>query len=174
MSLRDAIKDKHVKAEQHRFVRLLLSGNMPVLVYGEYIANQAECYRVLEAEAAAGGLLTGIEGIKRAALIAQDAAELGKAFNIHPSTRDYAEHLSLVPSEQLWAHIYGRHFADLYGGQLIKKVVPGAGRMYTFKDRSGLIDAVRLKLSDDLAQEANVVFDFALRLFDEIADAHSL
>ena len=119
-------------------------------------------------------LLDDIKGIKRAALIEQDADELGRNTRIHESTRDYILHLDTVPPEQLWAHIYGRHFADLYGGQMIKKVAPGSCRMYDFEDRAGLIAKVREKLSDDLADEANRVFDFALRLFDEVSDAHDL
>ena len=172
MSLRDAIKEKHDKAEQHRFVCLLLSGNMPALVYAEYLANQAACYRALESEASV--LLDGLDGLRRADLIAQDAAELGSDLHIHDSTRAYVTYLETVATDKLWAHIYGRHFADLYGGQMIKKVAPGAGRMYEFEDRSGLIAAIRPKLSDGLAEEANRVFDFALQLFDEVADAHSL
>lgn len=174
MSLRDHIKEKHDQAEKHPFVVLMLSGRLPQEAYAEYLFNQAMCYCALEKKADEYSLLDDIKGIKRAALIEQDADELGRNARIHGSTRDYILHLDTVPPEQLWAHIYGRHFADLYGGQMIKKVVPGSGRMYEFEDRAGLIAKVREKLSDDLADEANRVFDFALRLFDEVSDAYDL
>ena len=72
------------------------------------------------------------------------------------------------------AHIYVRHFGDMYGGQMLKKVVPGQGRMYDFENRAELIAKTRERLTDDLGEEANKVFDFVLGLFDEIADAHDI
>ncbi len=174
MALRDAIKDRHDKAEKHRFVVLLLSGQLPTEAYAEYLFNQAICYLALEQEADKHELLADIPGIRRAALIEQDAEELERNARIHSSTREYVQYVGTLPPALLWAHIYARHFADMYGGQMIKKVAPGSGRMYEFEDRSGLIAKVREKLSDDLADEANRVLDFALRLFDEVADAYDL
>lgn len=174
MSLREAISGKHDKAEHHRFVELLLTGKLPKEAYAEYLFNQAMCYYALEKKADDFSLLIDIQGIKRAALIEQDANELDRNVKIHDSTRDYVKYLDSVPSDQLWAHIYVRHFADMYGGQMIKRVAPGSCRMYEFEDRAGLIGKVRERLSDDLAEEANRVFDFALRLFDEVSDAYNL
>lgn len=174
MALRDAIKDRHDKAEKHRFVVLLLSGQLPQEAYAEYLFNQAMCYFALEEAADKHGLLNDIPGIRRASLIEQDAEELDRNARIHESTRDYIQYVGTLPPQSLWAHIYARHFADMYGGQMIKKVAPGSGRMYEFDDRSGLIAKVREKLSDDLADEANRVLDFALRLFDEVSDAYDL
>lgn len=174
MSLREAIQENHDKAEKHRFVELLLTSKLPKEAYAEYLFNQAMCYYALEKLADEHGLLDGIQSIKRAALIEQDADELSRNPRIHESTRNYIEYLDTVPPEQLWAHIYVRHFADMYGGQMIKKVAPGSCRMYEFDDRAGLIAKVREKLSVDLADEANRVFDFALRLFDEVSDAYDL
>lgn len=174
MSLREAIKENHDKAEKHRFVELLLTGKIPKEAYAEYLFNQAICYYELEARADEHCLLNELSEIKRAALIEQDADELNRNARIHQSTYEYVRHLGSVPPEQLWAHIYVRHFADMYGGQMIKRVAPGSCRMYEFEDRASLITQVREKLSDSLADEANKVFSFALRLFDEISDAYDL
>lgn len=174
MALRDHIKARHDRAEKHPFVVLLLSGRLPKDAYAEFLFNQAMCYYALEQRARQQGLLDGIEAICRAALIEQDAEELERNPRVHQSTRDYIAYIDTVTPERMWAHIYGRHFGDLYGGQMLKKVVPGAGRMYEFEDRAGLITKVREKLSDSLANEANLVLDYALRLFDEISAAYSL
>jgi len=174
MALRDHIKARHDKAEKHPFVVLLLSGKIPPKAYAEYLFNQAMCYLALEKRADELKMLEGIEAIRRADLIEQDADELERNAQVHQSTRDYIFYVYTVPETRLWAHIYARHFADMYGGQILKKVVPGSGRMYEFEDRAGLIEKVRAKLSDDLASEANLVLDYALRLFDEISAAYSL
>lgn len=171
MTLRDAIKAKHDEAEKHPFVVLLLSERLPSESYAVYLFNQALCYRALEAEAHRHGLLNGLEELFRADLIEQDAIELLSSKQVFASTEAYVEYVRTVPPRQLWAHIYARHFADLYGGQMIKKVAPGSCRMYEFKDRSVLITKVREHLDLDLANEANRVFDFALALFDEVLSA---
>jgi len=174
MALRDFIKDNHDKAERHRFVKVLMSGNISKEIYGEYLINQAFCYHALEQVAKGYGMLQGLEGLERAALIEDDANELGARWTMHPSTLDYVRYIDTVPKKELWAHLYARHFADMYGGQILKHKVPGACRMYEFENRSELIAKVREKLSDDLADEANKVLEFALRLFDEVADEHNL
>ena len=174
MTLRDAIKEKHDKAEQHPFVVLLLSGEMPDKIYADFLANQAACYEALEFKAHQYGLFDGIEELYRTPKIWNDFHEFGCVANVYPSTKEYARYVEWVQPEQLWAHVYGRHFADMYGGQIIKRVAPGSCTMYDFEDRAELIKKVREKLSDDLADEANRVFDFALNLFDELANAHNI
>jgi len=174
MTLRDAIKQKHNKAENHRFVVLLLSGEMPDKIYADFLANQATCYEALEQKIYQHGMFDGIEDLYRSQHIWRDFYELERVSDIYPSTRDYVRYLDWVKPDYLWAHVYGRHFADLYGGQIIKKVAPGSCTMYDFKDRAELVKKVREKLSDELGEEANRVFDFALRLFDEVSDAHDI
>jgi len=70
--------------------------------------------------------------------------------------------------------MYVRHFGDLFGGQLMKKVVPGLGSMYEFEDRSNLIKKLRERLDDNLADEANKVMLWAIDLFQELADEHDI
>jgi heme oxygenase len=174
MALRDAIKAKHDEAESHRFVKLLLSGYMPPTVYADLLINQAVCYSKLEKLASDAGLLTEVETIARARLIESDYENLGKTGTVKQSTHDYVEYLDNIPTKDLMAHIYVRHFGDMYGGQMLKKVVPGSAAMYDFEDRAGLIAKVRERLTDDLGDEANRAFEFNIRLFDEIADAHDI
>jgi heme oxygenase len=174
MSLKDLIKDNHDKAEKHRFVKVLLSGSIPKEIYADLLLNQFLCYTKLELLAKHYGLLEGIEEICRAEAIETDIIETFLPAKIYQSTTDYLEYLETVPKEKLMGHIYAKHFGDLYGGQMIKKVIPGSGHMYEFDDRTGLIAKVRERLSDDLGDEANMALDFAIKLFDEIADNHNL
>jgi hypothetical protein len=58
----------------------------------------------------------------------------------------------------------------MYGGQMIKKVVPGSGAMYEFENKKELIEKVRAMLTMDLADEANVAMQFAIDLFEELAN----
>jgi hypothetical protein len=42
--------------------------------------------------------------------------------------------------------------------------------MYKFQDHEGLKTAIRQRLTDDLAQEANICFDFAILLFKQLME----
>ena len=66
------------------------------------------------------------------------------------------------------AHLYVRHMGDLYGGQMIKKKVPGSGKFYEFTNREELITNIRAKLTDDLGEEANVAFQHAINIMREL------
>jgi hypothetical protein len=59
---------------------------------------------------------------------------------------------------------------DLYGGKLMARVVPGAGRCYEFSDRPKIIKMLSEKLTPDLADEANKVFDFYIDIFSELSN----
>ena len=66
------------------------------------------------------------------------------------------------------AHIYTRHMGDLSGGQMIRKKIPGKGKLYDFQDPDGLKKAIRERLNDDMADEAKICFEFATKLFQEM------
>ena len=174
MALKDAIKENHDKAEQHPFVKVLLSGEIPVPVYADLLFNQLLCYSKLESLAKHFGLLEGVEPICRAEHIESDLIELGGSSKVYPSTNAYLEYLDTVSPNLLLAHIYIRHFGDLYGGQIIKKAVPGSGKLYQFDDREGLIAKIRERLTGVLGDEANRAIEFSLQLFEEIANEHGI
>jgi heme oxygenase len=170
MSLREAIKAKHDAAEAHPFTALLFSGHMSKRDYAVYLFNMIRVYDALETRARSLGLLDDLEGIERVDAILNDFAELGvvEQMQVVPAVQEYAAYLSGVPNAL--AHVYVRHMGDMYGGQMIKSKVPGSGAMYQFENRSELVAKLRAKLTDDLADEANVAFDFVLKIFDDLAN----
>lgn len=174
MTLRSQIAENHDKAEKHRFVEHLLGKTLDPKAYGTYLFNQLKCYKALERRAYLFGLLDGVEGVARAALIMEDVKELDADDTVFASTAEYVKYVNEVPKNKLLAHIYVRHFADMYGGQIIKRVAPGSCKMYEFEDRVDLIAKIRERLSDDLGDEANIVFEYVLRLFDEVSDAYDI
>lgn len=177
MSLRDLIKESHDRAENHRFVKYLFSGSISKSLYCDYLYNQAEIYDTLELAAEMRGLFDNIKGIQRYDQIITDIDELiTPEFNLklYPSTIEYCEYVSTLSSEQLISHVYVRHMGDMFGGAMLKKVVPGSGTMYEFENRSILIETLRSMLEDSMAKEANKVFDFAIRLYEELSNEHNI
>jgi len=176
MQLRDLTKEKHKEAENHRFVKYLFAGSMTDEVYSDYLYNQYIAYKALEKKAEGCGLLEGIEKIKRVDKILKDFQELGaeKQPTIYVSTMMYDNYIKKLPKESIIAHLYVRHFGDMFGGQMMKKLVPGSGSMYEFEDKNMLINNIRSKLSLDMADEANIVFDFAIKLFEDLANEYDI
>jgi heme oxygenase len=175
MSLREKIMEKHKQAEHHRFAKLLLSGKISTDIYGNYLFNLSPCYNLIERQAKFLGVLEGIEGIMRSPRMDQDIKELVFTPTIVPATLAYIEYLEALDDPQrVLAHLYVRHFGDLFGGQLLKTVVPSTGRMYEFEDRSQLIEKARGKLHEGLAAEANVAFDYAIAIFEDLADVFNI
>jgi len=107
-----------------------------------------------------------------------DLEELEREYDIQrnpdllcPVVGQYAAHVvTLTEHNDLLAHIYVRHFGDMYGGQMIRKRQPGSGTMYDFKDVEGLKLTVRSRLKDSMADEANRCFEFAMQLFEELGE----
>jgi heme oxygenase len=173
--LKELTWENHQKAERTEHARKLLKGMSPE-EYHRYIYNQYVQYAVLESRAKELRVLIGIEDICRAEAIKQDMIELENEYDIKrtsdllcPVVAEYADHIMrLEYDEDILAHIYVRHFGDMYGGQMIKKRNPGSGKMYEFNEVETLKTIVRAKLRDSMADEANTCFEFAMKLFEEL------
>ena len=181
MSLREAIKDLHDSVEQSPFAKLLLSGNITEEVYGDLLYNLIPIYECLESQAIQHKLLENLEDLLRYQQIVTDYQELNPTIteskNLRPVTLEYVNYLinlSEKNPKQLLAHIYIRHFGDLFGGQIIKKKVPGSGTMYEFNNRQELISKIRSILSEYLSEEARVAMQYAIDLFEALANEHNI
>lgn len=176
-NLRELTKDAHTNAERSAFVKILFSGKINPKLYATYLKNQHPMYEILEVCAMPHGLFEGIPDIRRAPAILADFQELWNEEDGEPQilnvTDEYIKYILSIKDDpkKLMAHLYVRHMGDLSGGQMIAKRVPGSGKMYQFGDEPEAIKtAIRTKLTDDLADEAKVCFDFAKRFFDEMMD----
>jgi heme oxygenase len=176
-TLKALTNNNHELAEAHPFTKLLLSGKMSENIYSDFLYNQQVIYYSLEAMADSRSLLNGLSGIERTLKIGDDLRNLQKyKTTLYPSTIKYIEYITTrnLTDDQILAHLYVRHMGDLYGGQMIKRVVPGTPTMYEFENRSELISALRSKLDVSMASEANVCFEYAIELFTELANEHNI
>jgi len=175
--LKELTWENHQKAERTEHARKLLKGMTPK-EYHKYIYNQYVQYAVLESKARELNVLNGIENICRAPSIRADMEELETLHDIQrnadllcPVVSEYTAHImSLTEKDDILAHLYVRHFGDMYGGQMIRKRNPGSGKMYDFDNVEELKATVRERLNDDMANEANRCFEFAMQLFEELGD----
>ena len=176
-NLKELTKDSHTNAERQEFVKILFSGTIDPKLYATYLKNQHPQYEILEVCAMPKGLLTGLPDIRRAPKILEDFRELwgndsDDQPRMCPVTNEYVKYILSIKDqpEKLMAHIYVRHMGDLAGGQMIAKKVPGKGQYYQFAEPDALKVAIRERLTDEMAEEAKVCFDFAKRFFQEMMD----
>ncbi len=179
-NLKDLTKEAHTNAERQGFVKVLMSGKINPQFYAAYLWNQHKKYDLLEAMAAVNGIWAEIPfPIHRKMKIEQDFLELWEDKEnpppIVPSTHEYIDHMRPImhDRDKIMAHIYTLHMGDLSGGQMIRKKVPGEGRMYEFDTDVPLKeikDTIRNKTSDDMVEEAQFAFESATKVFQEMME----
>ena len=176
MSLRDLTKDAHTNAERQEFVKVLFSGKINPKIYALYLKNQHPMYELLEVCCMLHGVLNDLPDIRRAPSIYADFRELWTEEDgepqILPVVKRYTDHIMSIKDDpkKLMAHVYVRHMGDLAGGQMIAKKVPGSGRMYQFAEPDLLKQRIRDRISDDMADEAKICFEFATEFFKEMME----
>lgn len=178
MSLKNLTWEKHKEAERKDFVKILLSGKITPKLYYRYLVNQYNNYSVLEAEGI-NHLPTSLRDIARSPNMLRDLKELEELYGLEyepelvtKTTCEYVDYIYNMQKDHntkgFIAHMYVRHFGDMYGGSIIRKRIPGSGTMYDFQDKERLKTEMRSLLDDSMAHEANRCFDFAISLFEEL------
>jgi heme oxygenase len=174
MSLKELTHEAHRNAETQPFVKVLFSGSIDPELYASYLKNQHPQYEILEVCSMPHGLLNGLHDIRRAPAILADYLELKTDTEAEPQilpvVERYIKYILSIKDDpkKLMAHLYVRHMGDLAGGQMIAKRVPGSGKYYQFENPDVLKTAIRERLSDDMADEAKVCFQYATEFFQEM------
>jgi heme oxygenase len=172
--LREATQQRHQAVEDLPFTQYLLHGDITREHYVIYLAEMLEVYRTLELLATLEGLLDDMPELPRVNRMSEDLEELAPGYQHETTaaTRDYLKYLNDLfasdRSHDLMAHVYVRHLGDMYGGKLIARRVPGAGRWYEFDNRADLVKRFNAKLSMDLTTEALQAFDWFGKIFQDL------
>jgi heme oxygenase len=171
MSLKELTKDSHTAAEHTPFMQAVFKKRMPVKTWGDYTFQKSAIYNTIENVCRYNKLTNDILDIERSVHLYLDAQEIMgdmSAVRMRPITGEYVRYLlSLVDEpERILAHLYVWHMGDLHGGQMIKKVLPPPHRNLDFADVEGLKVAIRAKLNDSMADEANIAFEWAMKLMN--------
>jgi len=179
MSLKELTADNHAKAETTDFMKAIFAKTMPMNIWIDYTFQKHLWYLAIENAAREEGLLKNLSGIERADLIKED---FDKMNSINPiphsyknSTLDYSSYIKkLNDPKKILAHLYTWHMGDMYGGQMIKKIFDAPHRHLEFDNRQEIITNLRSMLTDDLADEANVAFTWAIKILHEYDNEFSV
>jgi heme oxygenase len=172
MSLKELTKEKHDIAEKTNFMQAIFKNKLPFNIWCDYIYQRQLIYNGIEGVAGACGLLTDLPDICRTHYLYRDYNNNTNKDTFHKFRQpaiDYHNYiLKLFPDkDRIMAHLYVWHMGDLYGGQMIKKIIPGSHLSLTFKDPELLKNNLRAKLKDTMADEANIAFDWAIKLLND-------
>lgn len=182
MSLKELTADKHKEAESTPFMKAVFAKNLPFDLWVDWTYQKTLFYGTIEGAAGACGLLNDLPDIRRAFYIYTDFVEMAKDQNLKPVYRqtviDYHNYILSISqdSNKVMAHLYTWHMGDMFGGQMIKKIVPGSHRALEFSDVKTLMTNIRTKLTDDMADEANTAFEWAIKMmrdYDSCLDHNS-
>lgn len=172
MSLKELTAEKHKEAETTNFMKSVFAKQLPDDLWADFTYQKSLIYNGIEGVAGACGLLKDLPDIQRAHYLYKDYTGLTNSKMSHSYRQvaiDYYKYvLSIFPdADRIMAHVYVWHMGDLFGGQMIKKIVPGPHNALTFKNPEELKNTIRTKLKDTMADEANVAFDWAIKLLND-------
>jgi heme oxygenase len=175
MSLKEITADLHELAEHTPFMKAVFEKRLPIKVWEEWTYWRAMFYSAIESKCQQGNLLEDLQGIKRASPLMQDYIEMrngnwlpSKDCN-NPALNEYLDYIHTLTPNQALAHLYVWHMGDLYGGQMIKKVIPApTHHALEFEDANTLKSNLRAKLTDDLGTEARTAFEYAIKMLKAV------
>jgi heme oxygenase len=172
MSLKELTWESHQKAEDTPFMKAVFAKTMPEELWIDWTYQKWLFYGAIEGAAGANRLLGDLPDLRRAFYLFMDYNEMNTAHKKHefrPIVIDYYNYIISIANDpnKVMAHLYTWHMGDMFGGQMIKKIVPGSHRNLEFKDADSLKMSIRAKLDDSMADEANMAFDWAIRMMRE-------
>lgn len=172
MSLKELTQERHVLAENTAFMRSVFAGTLPLTTWIDYTYQKFQWYQAIEQQADKIGFLDQLPGIARAQLIREDFYHMSgddhATYSYKMITGEYVQYInSLQDDKRVLAHLYTWHMGDMFGGQMIKKLIPAPHRHLEFDNARELMMTMRSMLTDDMADEANVAFDWAIRILSE-------
>lgn len=174
MSLRELTSVKHAEIEAMPFTQYMLSGKISEEDYAKYLYQMIPVYGALEDVSSNAGILDDMPSLPRFYRLQHDYEELvgpNIKHPILPATKEYADYiLALTNPKDIIAHMYVRYMGDMAGGQQIKKLVPGSGSFYDFDNMRDLMMKFRMKLSDDMADEAIKAFNYNIAITRQLED----
>jgi heme oxygenase len=174
MTLRELTQAKHDIADKLPFLNEVFERKVTKERYLNYLVQMEAVYRILEFKANEHGLLKDFPGIERTRRIEEDMLELTEevntVFSLFEETKSYCSYLmGLNDPKKIMAHVYVRHMGDLFGGQTLKTRVPGSAKWFQFENTRDLIMKIRAVATPDLADEANVAFDYSINILRKLS-----
>jgi|LauGreDrversion4_2_1035121.scaffolds.fasta_scaffold309321_3 heme oxygenase len=178
-TLRELTAAAHKKAEDTVFMRLLMAKAIREDEYMNYLTQITLIYTGLEYVGEKIGLLSEMPGISRLENVRADLAELNNRLGTRSklqfeTTHYYNTILDMTDRDTILGHFYVRYAGDMYGGQMLKALVPGGGKLYEFGDKLPMLrQRMREIATPNLAPHANDAFKHTIEIVNSILNWRS-
>jgi len=173
-TLRELTAEAHQRAEDTVFMRLLMAKAITEEEYMSYLTQITLVYTGLEYAAEKVGILKELDGISRLDNVRADLAELntklGTRSKLYWETISYYNDIiDMIDRDTIMGHFYVRYAGDMYGGQMLKTLVPGSGKLYYFGDKLPVLrQRMRELATPNLAEHANHAFSRTIEIVNAI------
>lgn len=170
MNLKELTKESHAAAENTKFMKAVFSKQLPKHIWADWTFQKVHFYKAIEDRCRRAGLLNDISDIVRHDLLLEDWHEMEPDIRFKEPrllTTQYVEYINSLDSNLVLAHLYTWHMGDMFGGQMIKKIIDAPHRNLEFKDPMQLKNKLREKLNDSLADEVNQAFAWAIKMMND-------
>jgi heme oxygenase len=173
MGLKELTADKHTEAENTLFMKAIFAGTLDPAIYASFLYQKMIVYNTLEAQAFRLGLfLDNTDFLCHERIRMDYRKRIGSnkpKDMMNEVVGEYVDYINInlgTPEnkDRLIAHIYTWHLGDLYGGQAIKNLMPGPNSGLEFENPDVLKSEIRSLLKDEMADEANLAFDYAIKI----------
>jgi heme oxygenase len=162
--LKEYTREKHNLVESTRYMRAIFERRLPIDLWYDLIYQKSLFYEIIEDNASC--FIEDIPGIRRYHYLRDEYLLNNKTFKYRTETIEYYNYLTTVDDRKILSHLYTWHMGDMYGGQMIKKILNIDSPSLTFENRATLIDRLEQKLDIDLVKEANIAFEWAYKILN--------
>lgn len=173
MSLKEFTKEKHIQAESTLFMKSVFKKRLPENLWLCWTKQKSFFYNKIEYYASELGILENLDDIKRSFYLLKDYTIMNNSntivHNLRKPVLEYGDYIDSIGNDEdkILAHVYTWHMGDMFGGQMIKKIVPGSHLALEFNNVNFLMQTLRSKLHDGLGPEANNAFDWAIKMMKD-------
>ncbi len=164
--LREYTRDSHVLVENTKFMRAIFEHKLSLQLWYDFVYQKSLFYEVIEDIAEASKFTEDMLEINKQNDLRSEASAQSHTFHHRDATVDYYKYLNTIPvgDRRILAHLYVWHMGDMYGGQMINRVLGTNSASLTFTNRALLIQKLEQKLDIDLVSEANIAFEWANKI----------
>ena len=153
-------------------MQAVIQKQLPTEVWTDFIFQKTLIYKGLEGLAGAYCGCNQVPDLYRAFLLYQDFKELShnQQYYFKKSTLEYYDYIQTLAGHPncIMAHVYVWHMGDLFGGQMIRRLTPGSNLALQFDNKDILVAFIRSKCDDSMAEEANLAFEYAIKIMNEL------
>lgn len=163
-TLKDYTQHKHNEIENNSLSKLIFAGEITKEQWDMYVRQKCFVYTLIEQ------LYPMPTDLQMRSRLENDVAHYDSVLLSNTST--YLDHLASIDQALLPAHIYVHYMGELFGGQILKRMIPHENTTHmNFDNKKECVAFIRDIIDnrhEELTCEANKAFDFMMSIQHDV------